>query len=289
MSEERKVFSKGETFSINMNSKIDLKESQDKDAPKVPQKLSLRNYTDLNKAVLKIPRSATALGKQARISLIENFLKDPKGTEIADLDQKRFIRSASEFFVMDNKLWRKDRQGQHKLVILENKRLELIRQAHDDLGHKGVFTVKIRLGLRFWWPHMDDDVKWFIRICHECQIRLVKKIVIPATVATPTGLFRKVHIDTMLMPKAQGYRYIIHAQCSLTSYPEWTMVKTENARSIAKFIFESLLCRWGAIEILVSDNAPQYLQAADYLAKIYHVYRIRISPYNSKAQGPIER
>ena len=91
------------------------------------------------------------------------------------------------------------------------------------------------------------------------------------------------------MPKAQGYRYIIHARCSLTSYPEWTMVKMENARSIAKFIFESLLCRWGAIEILVSDNAPQYLQATDYLAKIYHVYRIRISPYNSKAQGPIER
>ena len=171
----------------------------------------------------------------------------------------------------------------------ENKRLELIRQAHDELGHKGVFTVKLRLGERFWWPHMDDDVKWYVRTCHECQVRLVKKITIPPTVAKPAGLFRKVYIDTMLMPKAKGYRYIIHARCSLTSYPEWTMVKNENAKAIGKFILETILCRWGALEELVTDNAPQYVQAAEYLCKTFHIHQIRISPYNSKAQGPIER
>ena len=73
------------------------------------------------------------------------------------------------------------------------------------------------------------------------------------------------------------------------SYPEWTMVKNENFKTIAKFLFESLLCRWGAIEVLVSDNAPQYLQVEEYLAEKYHVYHIKISPYNSRAQGPVER
>ena len=91
------------------------------------------------------------------------------------------------------------------------------------------------------------------------------------------------------MPKAKGYRYIIHARCSLMSYPEWTMVKNENFKTIAKFLFESLLCRWGAIEVLVSDNAPQYLQVEEYLAEKYHVYHIKISLYNSRAQGPVER
>lgn len=136
---------------------------------------------------------------------------------------------------------------------------------------------------------MDDDVKWYNKTCHECQVRLLKKNIIPPTVSNPSGLFRKVYIDTMLMPKAKGYRYIIHARCSLTSYPEWSMVKHENFKTIAKFIHESLLCRWGAIEIIVTDNAPQYLQAADYLAKVFHIYHIKISPYNSRAQGPIER
>lgn len=136
---------------------------------------------------------------------------------------------------------------------------------------------------------MEEDIKWFVKTCHECQVRLLKKVVIPPTVASPAGLFRKVYMDMMLMPKSKGYRYIIHARCSLTSYPEWTMVKNENFKSIAKFIYENLLCRWGALEIMVSDNAPQYLQASEYLAEKYHIHHIKISPYNSRAQGPIER
>jgi hypothetical protein len=39
----------------------------------------------------------------------------------------------------------------------------------------------------------------------------------------------------------------------------------------------------------VTDNAPQYLQAATYLAEKFHIHHIKISPYNSRAQGPIER
>ena len=239
---------------------------------------------------LSIPRSTKALERELKMGLIKKFLKNPKDKpQISDQDLKKFIKSASEFFVLDNKLWKKDRHGRHKLVVPEEKRFELIRQAHDELGHKGIFTVRTRLGERFWWPHMDDDVKWYARTCHECQVRLVKKIITPPTVAKPAGLFRKVYIDTMLMPKAKGYRYIIHARCSLTSYPEWTMVRNENFKTIAKFIHETLLCQWGAIEVLVTDNAPQYIQAAEYLAEKHHIHHIKISPYNSRAQGPIER
>ena len=239
---------------------------------------------------LKIPRSEKAKQLDLRMETTKAFLMDPKhDTMLDDHEYKKLIRYASEFFFLNNRMWKKDRQGRHKLVVWENDRLGLIQQAHDDLGHKGIFTVRQRLGERFWWPHMDDDVKWFIRTCHECQIRLLKKIHIPPTVPTPAGLFRKVYIDTMLMPKAKGYRYIIHARCSLTSFPEWTMVKNENFKSIAKFIHENLLCRWGALEVVVTDNAPQYIQAAEYLAMKYHIHHIKISPYNSQAQGPIER
>ena len=240
--------------------------------------------------VLKIPRTEKAEERDKQLKIIDKFLRDP--TRIAgapEIDRQKFIRAVTEFFVLNDKLWRKDRQGRHKLVIWEDKRLELIRRAHDDLGHKGIFTVRMRLAERFWWPHMESDIRWFIQTCHECQIRLIKKIHIPPTVPTPAGLFRKVYVDTMLMPKARGYRYIIHARCSLTSFPEWTMVKNENFKSIAKFLHDNLLCRWGAIEVIISDNAPQYIQAAEYLSDKYHIHHIKISPYNSQAQGPIER
>jgi hypothetical protein len=67
------------------------------------------------------------------------------------------------------------------------------------------------------------------------------------------------------------------------------MLKNENFKTIAMFIYLKLLCQWGAIEIIVTDNTPQYLQAVKYLAEKYHIHHIKISPYNSRAQGPIER
>jgi hypothetical protein len=93
------------------------------------------------------------------------------------------------FFVLDEILWRHDPHGRHKLVVTEAKQYQLIKEAHNDLGHKGVYTVRTRLLLRFWWPMLIDDVKWYIRTCHECQIRQTAKIHIPPTVPIPGGLF----------------------------------------------------------------------------------------------------
>ena len=48
------------------------------------------------------------------------------------------------------------------------------------------------------------------------------------------------------------------------------MVKHKNFKTIAVFLYE-LVCRWGAIKVLVTDNAPQYLQAAELLAEKFHI------------------
>ena len=66
------------------------------------------------------------------------------------------------------------------------------------------------------------------------------------------------------------------------------MVQQENYMTIAAFLYE-LVCQWGAIEVIVTNNAPQYLQAVEHLAEKHHIKHIKISPYNSRAQGPIER
>ena len=91
------------------------------------------------------------------------------------------------------------------------------------------------------------------------------------------------------MPRASGYRYIVQARCALTAYPEWRVLRSENAHALASFIFEDILCRWGAISEIVTDNGPAFIQALDYLAEKYHIRHIRISPYNSQANGIVER
>jgi hypothetical protein len=67
------------------------------------------------------------------------------------------------------------------------------------------------------------------------------------------------------------------------------MLRSENARSLAAFLFEDILCRYGMIEELVTDNGPPYVAAVKHLKERYDIPDIKISPYNSQANGPVER
>jgi hypothetical protein len=55
------------------------------------------------------------------------------------------------------------------------------------------------------------------------------------------------------------------------------------------FIFEEILCWWGALEDIVTDNSLAFIEALNWLAEQYGIYHICISPYNSQANGTIKR
>ena len=237
-----------------------------------------------------IPRTAKAEKADERVSAVEGFLRTLKRpADLTDDAYKHFLRYVGEFFLKGERLWRRDRHGKHKIVVPQRKRFALIREAHDALGHKGMFSVRTRILDRFWWPFLDHDIKWYVQSCHQCQVRKMRYHHIPPSVPTPFSLFRKVYMDTMFMPRAGGFRYIVQARCSLSSYPEWRQLRRETGTTIGAFIFEDILCRWGAVEEIVTDNGPAFVSALEYLAKQYRIHHIKISPFNSAANGPVER
>ena len=81
-----------------------------------------------------------------------------------------------------------------------------------------------------------------------------------------SGLFHKVHLDMMVMPRSASYWYIVQACYALTAYPKWRMLHSENASALASFIFEDIHCCWGALAKIVTDNSPAFVQALNVLA-----------------------
>src|SRR5271156_3803248 len=65
------------------------------------------------------------------------------------------------------------------MVIPPGRRLFLMHTAHNDVGHHGFFATNALLAQRYWWPHMADDITWFIRTCHICQTRQTRQNLIP--------------------------------------------------------------------------------------------------------------
>jgi hypothetical protein len=67
------------------------------------------------------------------------------------------------------------------------------------------------------------------------------------------------------------------------------MLRAETARTLGDWIYEDILCRWGSLREIVTDNGPVFLKAMEYLLKRYHLNHIWISGYNSCANGTVER
>ncbi|KIJ08140.1 hypothetical protein PAXINDRAFT_89323 [Paxillus involutus ATCC 200175] len=68
------------------------------------------------------------------------------------------------------------------------------------------------------------------------------------------------------MPPARGYKFIVQAHCVLTAYLEWHMLCSENTSTLASFIFEDILCQWGALAEIITDNRPAFVKALDTLS-----------------------
>ena len=97
-----------------------------------------------------------------------------------------------------------------------------------------------------------------------------------------------VYMDTMHMPPSSGHKYIVQGQCSLVYWPEWAKLKKENVKSLGEWILWDIIYHWGLLLEIVTDNGPAFPKALAYLEKRYHIRHIRISGYNSRANGLVE-
>ena len=67
------------------------------------------------------------------------------------------------------------------------------------------------------------------------------------------------------------------------------MLRKETVQAIGNWIFQDVLCRWGTLIEIVSNNRKPLIAALGYLEKGYHIKHIQISGYNSHANRIVER
>jgi hypothetical protein len=52
------------------------------------------------------------------------------------------------------------------------------------------------------------------------------------------------------------------------------MLRNETAKTIGDWIFKDIICQWGSLNEIVTDNGPAFITALEYLAKHYHIRHI---------------
>jgi hypothetical protein len=103
-----------------------------------------------------IPHSLRASAADVRLTEVEKYLQFLTHLQgLSDSDFPKFMQYGSRFFFSNSKLWHHDMHGRHKIVVPKEKSYELLKEVHDILGHKKMYTVRMQLLEQFWWPFLD--------------------------------------------------------------------------------------------------------------------------------------
>ena len=237
-------------------------------------------------------RSTGAIIQDELIPHIEKWLRDRtyKPDDFTEKQCERLRRLGNRFLIYEGRIYRRGIERQHRLYVRKEHRTYMMMAGHDHNGHRGFFATKSLLTQRFWWPEMERDINQFVKTCHPCQERQIQLVKIPPTLTHTPSIFEVLHADVMHMsPASNGCKYIVHGRDNLSSWPEARALRDEKARTIALWLYEDILCRWGAIKTIVTDNGSPFIAAAQWIEKKWGIKHITISPYNSQANGLIEK
>ena len=105
--------------------------------------------------------SAKTAAHEEKLRTVRDFLSTLRVPEgLSKAQTKQLARLAAKYFVKNGRLWRVHSSGTHQQYVERDRRLRILREAHDKTGHKGRFAVRAHLAARFWWPGIDNDVAW---------------------------------------------------------------------------------------------------------------------------------
>ena len=86
-----------------------------------------------------------------------------------------------------------------------------------------------------------------------------------------------------------GYRYIVVAIDYFSRWPEARPLTHANARQVAKFIYEEIICRFGASKVLQSDKGTYFVnEVIQELTDKFQIWHSLSSPYHPQSNGLVE-
>jgi len=215
-------------------------------------------------------------------------LKKPVG--MSRVEFRALKREATKYSVRDRQLWRNATKAFPPRLVIDSdkRRAELLKALHDEVGHRGRESTYARLAARYFWNGMYLDVRKYVASCKECQFKSKTRLEEALFPTRASQLFTNLAIDVVYPPNAEGYTGLVICRDKLSGWPEARALRTVNAKAIADFIWQEVICRHGIFGRLTVDGGAEFKKEVIEILRRYGVRRVQISAYNAQANGKIE-
>ena len=231
--------------------------------------------------------------------VIKNYLLTRTYPEGLSREEKGvFQHRVAPYCIIRDVLFRIGADEKLRRCLEPKHRKTVIRSLHDGPagGHFASTTTVERVRTAgYWWPHLNRDVRTFIRNCDPCQRtgNPAFRNHWPLTPIIPLAPFEKWGVDFIgpIQPLgSQKRRYIILATDYATKWVEARATRKDDADTSAQFLFDRIMMRFGVPLELVSDRGTHFLnEVISELTDQYKINHRKTTPYNPKANGLTER
>ena len=219
------------------------------------------------------------------------------------VDPDKFRLAQNQEFVSSCKLKPEDHKvidgfhyslesGHPRLLVPPCFQQEIVRQVHD-LGHFGRGRTYKTVQKSYYWPGMPRTVKETVRACQICQRYKKTRPIQRDKVPFPrTDRLKTVHIDIVgpLPRSSNDRRYVLTMMDRFSRWFEAVPLNDITAAEVAEKFYRNWICRFGAPDILVSDQGTQFESSLfNEVLRRLGIDRRRIAPYHPQANGLIER
>ena len=139
---------------------------------------------------------------------------------------------------------------------------QILKMAHDDLGHNGTHRTYMLLKRLYYWKGLKPSVTKHIQRCYHCQ-RRNKQVVKYATLQFDVATFPMQFISMDLIgefhpPTTKGKRYALTIICMLTGYVFCIPLKTKTAEEVLQAYIDNVYSKFGGSLKILSDNGTEF-------------------------------
>lgn len=152
--------------------------------------------------------------------------------------------------------------GYVRPYIPEQLRKQIYDSIHN-LSHPSGRSTLQQIRSKYVWPTMKKQITDWSRHCIPCQRAKISRHnrLTPNKIDVPDNRFDHVHLDLVVMPLVQGYRYCITMIDRFSRWPEAIPLKDMSAQSVATAFWTSWISRFGCPITITTDQGTQFESA----------------------------
>ena len=171
---------------------------------------------------------------------------------------------------------------------------EILKMAHDDLGHNGTHKTYIILKRLYYWKGLKPSIEKHIKMCSQCQRRnrqVVKYAILHFDVATfPMQFISMDLMGEFHPPTNRKHRYALTVICMLTGYVFCISLKAKTAEVIIQAYIDNVFSKFGGSLKMLSDNGAKFKNKMfEQVSKELGLeYKLSSPPYHSASNARIE-